>query len=642
MTLSPTSSLFGQFAGMDQSERLRHLSGIGNDRELDLHLELFLDPLLPLDMGEDLIHAQAYELGVELAELSVALLESNELRRAHRREVRRVAEEDEPFALVLVGKHLDASQGNVLLLVGMSKANHWADNYAEKIIREKGDKELYVCASGITPSGTVHIGNFREIITVELVVRALRDRGKKVRFIYSWDDYDVFRKVPGNMPNQEMLESYLRQPITLTPDPSGVEESYARRNEKEIEELLPIVGVNPEYIYQAERYRSASYAEGIRRALENRERLREILSEHREKPLSPEWWPISVFCASCNRDTTEITDWDGQNTVAYTCSACGNEERLDLTDTGAVKLFWRVDWPMRWAYEQVDFEPAGKDHHSEGGSFTTARPIVREIYEYTPPTTFQYDFVRIKGRGGKISSSSGEVVSLGDVLEIYQPELVRYLFASTRPNTEFAISFDLDVIKLYEDYDRCERIYYGKESVSESRAEKERRIYELSQVDGVPESMPTQISFRHLCSLIQIQDGNIEGMIESLDIRTDEEDLSRLRTRARCAWNWTRGFAPESFRFALRARGSEPLELSPGEHRAIGLLRGEIEERLDTHDEKSLSEAIYTLAGEAEMEPKAFFKLVYRVLIEKEMGPRLAGFLLTIGKKRALEILGSC
>ena len=101
----------------------------------------------------------------------------------------------------------------------MSKAAHWADNYAEKIIREKGDKELYVCASGVTPSGTVHIGNFREIITVELVVRALRERGKQVRFIYSWDDYDVFRKVPENMPKQEMLKDYLRQPITLTPDP---------------------------------------------------------------------------------------------------------------------------------------------------------------------------------------------------------------------------------------------------------------------------------------------------------------------------------------------------------------------------------------------------------------------------------------
>ncbi len=90
---------------------------------------------------------------------------------------------------------------------------HWADVYAAKIIREKGTKDVYTCASGITPSGTVHIGNFREIISVDLVVRALRAMGHKVRFIYSWDDYDVFRKVPKNMPQPELLQTYLRKPI---------------------------------------------------------------------------------------------------------------------------------------------------------------------------------------------------------------------------------------------------------------------------------------------------------------------------------------------------------------------------------------------------------------------------------------------
>ena len=97
------------------------------------------------------------------------------------------------------------------------KLLHWADQTAEKIIRERGDLDSYTCASGITPSGTVHIGNFREIISVDLVVRALRDRGKKVRFIYSWDDYDVFRKVPENMPGKETLQNYLRYPITMVP-----------------------------------------------------------------------------------------------------------------------------------------------------------------------------------------------------------------------------------------------------------------------------------------------------------------------------------------------------------------------------------------------------------------------------------------
>jgi lysyl-tRNA synthetase class 1 len=192
------------------------------------------------------------------------------------------------------------------------QAVHWADLYAEQVIREKGDKQLYVAASGITPSGTVHIGNFREIISTELVVRALRERGRKVRFIYSWDDYDVFRKVPKNMPGQEALAGYLRQPITRVPDPYGKEESYARHNEREIEDLLPVVGIAPEYIYQFREYRASRYAEGIRTALERREELRAILDEHRTAALAGEWWPISIFCTRCGRDTTAVRGWDGQ------------------------------------------------------------------------------------------------------------------------------------------------------------------------------------------------------------------------------------------------------------------------------------------------------------------------------------------
>ena len=111
-----------------------------------------------------------------------------------------------------------------------TQAFHWADQYAQKIIRERGDLDVYTCASGITPSGTVHIGNFREIISVDLVVRALRRFGKNVRFIYSWDDYDVFRKVPENMEKKEELEKYLRFPITMVPDTSGNETSYARHH----------------------------------------------------------------------------------------------------------------------------------------------------------------------------------------------------------------------------------------------------------------------------------------------------------------------------------------------------------------------------------------------------------------------------
>ena len=98
-------------------------------------------------------------------------------------------------------------------------STHWADIAAIKVIKGRGDKDSYTLASGITPSGNVHFGNFREVITVDLVARALRKLGKQVRFIYSWDNFDTFRKVPVNLPDPSAFEKYLRESIARIPDP---------------------------------------------------------------------------------------------------------------------------------------------------------------------------------------------------------------------------------------------------------------------------------------------------------------------------------------------------------------------------------------------------------------------------------------
>lgn len=515
-------------------------------------------------------------------------------------------------------------------------SGHWADVYAEKVLREKGDKEVYTCASGITPSGTVHIGNFREIISVDLVVRALRDRGKKVRFIYSWDDYDVFRKVPKNMPDQEKLATYLRQPIVDVPDTRGQAENYARANEIEVEKTLPAVGIFPDYLYQAQKYRASTYAQGMRTALEKKQLVMEILNEHRSEDLSGNWWPVSVFSNFNNRDETEILAWDGEWGLTYRDEE-GNQETIDLRTAKCAKLPWRLDWPMRWSVEKVDFEPAGKDHHSDGGSWTTAQRMVREVYGWEPPVTFQYDFISIKGRGGKISSSSGEVISLPDVLEVYTPELTRFLFAGTRPNAEFAISFDLDVLKLYEDYDKCERIYYGVQAANDKEKAKQSRIYELSQ-PGEPEAeMPYQVTIRHLSTFLQTYDGDIERTLAAFSDLKDSQK-PRLRARAKCAWAWVTQFAPEDFKFRLRQDGQEPPVLDGKDKAAVAALYKEVETSFDGHDEKSLHNRIYDIARDLEMDSKDLFRAAYQALIGKDQGPRLASFLMIVGKANLLRL----
>jgi lysyl-tRNA synthetase class 1 len=539
-------------------------------------------------------------------------------------------------------------------------AAHWADDTAAKIIREKGEKDLYTCASGITPSGTVHIGNFREIISVDLVVRALRDAGKKVRFIYSWDDYDVFRKVPGNMPRREELEKFLRFPITMVPDPWGRDASYARHHEADVESVLPGVGINPEFLYQAERYRSSRYAEGIKKALEHREALKNMLDMFRDEDhkIQGEWWPVSVFCSSCNRDETGIDGWNGEWGVSWHCDACGHKETSDLRTSGGIKLVWRVDWPMRWEYEKVDFEPAGKDHHSQGGSFDTARHVCKDVYGWDAPVSFRYDFIGTKGLPGKMSSSSGNVITIEDVLKVYTPELTRYLFAGTRPNTEFTISFDLDVIKIYEDYDKTERIAWKAEPAKDENAYRwERRIYELSQADvdasgktRLPEEMPVQAPFRHLCNLIQIAGGDIEKAIAGIqNSRREEagqgglsgEQISRLRARALCAKYWIDECAPEEFRFTLKPPGEGVSSALTGpEKAAVKSLRDKVIANIESYaGDKACAEAIYAIAGEHGLDGKALFRACYQALIGKDQGPRLANFLRSISKERLLGIL---
>ena len=531
---------------------------------------------------------------------------------------------------------------------------HWADTQAARIIKEKGERDLYTCASGITPSGTVHIGNFREIITVDLIVRALRDRGKNVRFIYSWDDYDVFRKVPANMPNPEELSKYLRFPITMVPDTFGRDENYARHHEKDIENQLPRVGIHPEFLYQASRYRANRYAEGMKIAMQKRDVIKECLNAYRddEHKMKPEdvYWPVAAFCCKCNKDETEIIDYDGEYGITYKCKACGHVEKGDLRTSKEFKLGWRVDWPMRWNEEKVCFEPGGKDHISPGGSYDTAKLVSKKLYGWDAPVTMKYDFVKLKGVPGKMSSSKGKVISLVDALEVYQPEVLRYIFASNKVDHEFSISFDLDVLTIYEAYDRTERIVWGDELPKEKDEKKresiilrEKRIYELSQIEsGMPKVKPYQVPFRLLTTLLQTYSGDIDAVIKSLgDVKPEQEEC--LRRRAQCAWYWITESAPDcaaDMCFRIRDDGSKAEDITGDMLTAVKRVRDEVVPKVGTFPtDKDCQQAMYAIATELGLEAKALFTALYHAIIDKDQGPRLASFMKIIGKDKLSKIL---
>jgi lysyl-tRNA synthetase class 1 len=530
--------------------------------------------------------------------------------------------------------------------------NHWADQAAAKTLAAHPDAKQITVAAGITPSGVVHVGNFREVMTVDLVARALRDRGADVRFIYSWDDFDVFRKVPANMPRAELLATHLGRSIVDVPDPWDQHDSYASHHIHNFEDSLKPLGIAPEFIRQSSRYRAGAYAEGIRKALQGAAQIRGILNSVRDKTtansrVEDDWLPLSGFCDECGRDKLRFTvPAAGEGWVVhYNCDRCGHERDVDLRQGGNLKLPWRIDWPMRWAHEGVCFEPGGKDHSTAGGSFDTAKDIVREVYGWKAPEYVGYDFVRIKGRAGKISSSKGDVVTVADCLEIYEPELLRWIFVSYRPNTEFQISFDLDVINLYENYDRLCRLAYGLDDAKDEQKKlAAQRTFQLASVDhhriAEGEKLPFVPGFRHLSMTLQIHDGDLDRTVAHYEhtgqITTDAE-RGRCRRRARCVRNWIEHYATDEFRYTIR-REPKTRPLAADEVTCLTRLVDVLKAHPNI-DEDGLVPTMKTLTAGTTLDNKSFLPVVYDLLIDRDRGPKLTTLVTAMGTARALALL---
>jgi len=509
----------------------------------------------------------------------------------------------------------------------------WGDLVADEVIKRKRKKN-YVVESGISPSGTIHFGNFREIMTVDLVKRSLEDKGKSVKFIYAWDDFDRLRKVPNNVPKE--FEKYIGMPYCWIPDPFGCHKTYAEHFEKEFEESLNPVGIKPEFIRQHEKYENCEYAEEIKVAMNARAAIKAILDKYREHNLEKSWYPLSIYCEKCKKDSTSVTEYDGEYTVSYKCK-CDHKDTIDFRKKGIVKLPWRVDWPMRWNHNNVDFEPGGKEHSTPGGSITTAQEIIKEVWAKEPPVYKKYEFIILKGVGGKMSGSLGNIISLTEVLEVYEPEMVRWMFAGTRPSAEFFVSFDLDVIKNYEDFDRLERMYYGKEEAkNEKEKEKNKRIYEVSCIGQASKKMPIRIAFRHLINLLQIHNKDIEKVITIEELEKGA-NLDKLRTRAKCALNWLEKYAPEEFKFEIQEKLHPELKLTPTHKGALNDV-ADFLEKTKKPGEKQLFEEFYNITQKHGISPAEFFEVGYLVLLNKKRGPKLANFILTLGREKVIEM----
>ena len=87
----------------------------------------------------------------------------------------------------------------------------------KSFIEKKGK---IILQTGYGPSGLPHIGTFGEVARTSMMVNALKQLTDTPTEIITFsDDMDGFRKVPENVPNQELLNKNLHKPLTQVPDP---------------------------------------------------------------------------------------------------------------------------------------------------------------------------------------------------------------------------------------------------------------------------------------------------------------------------------------------------------------------------------------------------------------------------------------
>ena len=514
---------------------------------------------------------------------------------------------------------------------------HWAYSTANRLMEQHPDRGTFVCASGISPSGAVHIGNFREIVTTYFVARALEKSGKRVRFIFSWDDFDRFRKVPAGI--DPAFEQYIGMPYTEVPCPYGCHESYAEHFERQFEQALMPFGIRPEFIYQSREYRSKKYNPSIIHALRKRREIYDIVMAYKTGEASAEererYYPVHVYCESCRKDATMVQSFDEPSSMLkYRCH-CGHEAAVYMPEATNIKLQWKVDWPMRWGIEGVLFEPGGRDHSSETGSYQVSKTISEHIFGNEPPMYLPYEFIGIKGSHAKMSSSSGHNYTPDDLLDVYSPGLILFMFAKYQPGAGFHIGMDEDVIRNYSEYERYREAYDSGTLTGDVK-----EAMELSAGPGLRRKTP---KFGHVSSILPLVDFDADLLKGILSHSGENYTTGELEPYVKRAEHWIKRWCPEKQLTVNENRNSVYYDaLSPAERSWIEafcrlLKRPELEGEL-------LMEQIYAICHHEDKKvmkanQKRLFTIVYQLVLNQNVGPRIPWLIQAIGVNKLLELM---
>ena len=525
----------------------------------------------------------------------------------------------------------------------------WADAAADAVEERVEAGEEIVIKGGISPSGVPHFGNMNELMRGHFVAEVLRERGHDVRQVFTTDDRDPLRKLPRKLADLDgnivglgevdasALGTNLGRPYTDIPDPFGCCDSYGDHFSEIIRQSADLLGIDLDIRSNTDLYESGAFEDVTRHILAHADEAREILGEYQDK-VDASYVPFNPICAECGTVTETVTSIDAAaGTVEYRCTdieaggqtieGCGHEGTATLRKG---KLPWRFEWPAQWQTLDVDFEPFGKDHAE--GSWPSGEHIARSLLGNEPPVPMAYEWFTLNGEA--FSSSAGNVVMVSEVLELLEPEVVRYFFTK---DPKRARDFSIERLdQLVDEFDRFERLYFGEEDGGETETARAERAYPFVTD---PDAARIRIPYTFAAVLGMTDDDELRATMARrsghLPEDASDEQVERALGRVEKARAWAVRTDNE-YNYRLAEELPE-VAFDDATTNALADLADYVE--TERPDGETLHEEIFETARDHGVEVGDFFTAGYRLFLDEQQGPRLGPFLAALDRTFVTERL---
>jgi len=503
----------------------------------------------------------------------------------------------------------------------------WPFEEAAKVARrlEASGKDHALFETGYGPSGLPHIGTFGEVARTTWVRNAFTIlTARPSRLIAFSDDMDGLRKVPDNVPNQEMLKAYLDKPLTRIPDPFGTHDSFGAHNNARLRAFLDSFGFDYEFASSTDYYTSGRFDAALIRVLECYDQVMEVilptLGPDRRATYSP-ILPIHPRTGVVMQVPMEHHD---ARAASVTWRDPDTDERFETSvKGGACKLQWKADWAMRWYALGVDYEMSGKDLID---SVRLSGRICR-ILGSPPPESFTYELF-LDEHAQKISKSRGNGLSVDDWLR-YAPGESLAQFMYNAPQRAKRLYFDV--------IPRAVDEYIANADRARTQNAAEQQVNPAWHIHGgkLANHAGSPISFAMLLNLASVANAEtpdiLWGFIRRYNPAASPETEPLLARLVDHAIAYYRDFV----RPAKRFRAADVTEYA-----ALEDLARALEALPRDATAETIQNAVYDVGKRHSFaELRHWFSCLYQVLLGQQEGPRFGGFVALYGLPETVALI---